>query len=190
MLRHLHAMTGNDLECVTRGNFVLLFFLCQQCMYVCVWGVKTIAFPGTCCSPLLEFWVRSISSTFLPIEKALLDVRLPIPLLKKPIATRSWSQTCLRRWLVFGWWQYFEWVINLKFSEPSETLKWPQEQGRRLLGLPRRIPGRNFAYSGSPQCQTWTALLWTLRVGGKGGAFQFPRASPTEEWGHRTVGSI
>lgn len=169
----------------------ILCFCFSFASSVCVCGgVKTIAFPGTCCSPLLEFWVRSISSTFLPIEKALLDVRLPIPLLKKPIATRSWSQTCLRRWLVFGWWQYFEWVINLKFSEPSETLKWPQEQGRRLLGLPRRIPGRNFAYSGSPQCQTWTALLWTLRVGGKGGAFQFPRASPTEEWGHKTVGSI
>lgn len=73
MLQHLHAVTGNDLECVTRGNyFVLLFFFCKQC--VCGGGVKTIAFPGTCCSPLLEFWVRSISSTFLPVEEALLDV--------------------------------------------------------------------------------------------------------------------
>lgn len=72
MLQHLHAVTGNDLECVTHGNFVLLFFLCKQC----VGGGVTTAFPGTCCSPLLEFWVRPlpISSTFLRVEEALLGV--------------------------------------------------------------------------------------------------------------------
>lgn len=77
MLQHLRAVTGNDLECVTRGNFVLLFFFffCFLFLLQCVCGGgETIAFPDTCCSPLLEFWVRSISSTFLPVEEALLDV--------------------------------------------------------------------------------------------------------------------
>lgn len=81
------------------------------------------------------------------------------------------------RWLLFGWWQHFEWVINLKFSEPSESLKWPREQGKEALGPAPKDPWEELSllrFSSAPDLDGSA-----VEIEGWGGAFQFPRASPT-----------
>lgn len=164
MLQHLHDVTGKDLECVTRGallGFCFSFIRSGKVkMSVLQWLLCPFASPGTWRSLLLSQATVCLSvcpapdlSTFLLLpEEALLDVCLQTLLLKKPIATQHWNQMCFRKRLFLGWRQHLEWVINVKFSEPSESLKWPRNRGGRLWCLPQRSPIGNSLHSGSWQC--------------------------------------
>lgn len=101
------------------------------------------------------FWSSSsglVPSTFLlPIDEALLDG------IASPAAEEAHGHTMLEPGaleetiIFFGWWQHLEWVINLKFSELSELLKWSGSRRRRLWGpAPKGACGKLSPFRFSP----------------------------------------
>lgn len=67
-------------------------------------------------------------------------------------------------------------MINLKFSEPSESLKWPQEQGEEALGPPPKDPWEELSllrFSSVPDLDSSAVEIEGWR---EGGSFSVPQS--------------